>query len=380
MLLTFFILTSALCIGYTVIILALRTGLSHLKAGANQHQYFVSVVVAARNEEYNIRRCLQALMNQRYASDKYEIIIVDDRSTDNTARIVREMSAHDSRIKLIQIKKFDAGISPKKNAIEKGIGQAKGEIILTTDADCEPGPAWINTIVNYFTPDVGLVAGFSPLVDSKRHTFLSKFVTLDSLSLAAVAAGSFGLGKPLTCNGRNLAYRKQSFKDVGGFEDIKHFISGDDDLFLHLITDKTNWEVRYAMDRRAVVPSHFTFDLNQFANQRTRHASKGRHYSAWLTLSLTGVYFFNLLLLVLFPFSIIYYQFFIWWLILFGLKSGSEFLFLYQTAKKLYQKKILLIFPLAEVVHLFYVVIFGLWGQFGKFKWKDETFASQVNT
>lgn len=376
MLIVIFSLTILLTLGYVFLILLLYRGLFFLKFGKNDLKYFVSVVVAARNEESNIGNCIEALINQSYPSNKYEIIIVNDRSTDQTAAIVERYRKNHDQVKLVNVADMLQGISPKKYAIEKGIKSAKGAIILTTDADCVPRSGWIEAMVSHFEPQIGLVAGFSPLMKVGKKTIFSKLLTLDSLSLAAVAAGSFGLGKPLTCNGRNLAYRKETFKSVDGFKEIRNLISGDDDLFLHLVTRKTSWKARYAIDDQTVVPSQVPGSLKQFANQRIRHASKGRYYSTGLKLSLVLVYLFNLLLLALLPVSLFETSLLLPWIICWLVKSFSEFMLVYRFADIFNYKKALKLFPLAMLLHVPYVVIFGLWGQFGKFQWKEDTFKS----
>ena len=379
MLIVIFSLTILLTVGYVILILLLCRGLFFLKTGKNDSKYFVSVVVAARNEETNIGNCLQALVDQSYPPDQYEVIIVNDRSTDETADIVDRYCKNHNQIKMITVKELPLEISPKKHAIEKGIETAKGEIILTTDADCVPESGWIQGTVNYFEPEVGLVAGFSPLKPDGKATVFSRLLTLDSFSLAAVAAGSFGLKKPLTCNGRNLAYRKETFQSVNGFTQIQNLISGDDDLLLHLVSQKTNWKVRYAIDGQTMVRSKVPSGFKQFANQRIRHASKGRYYSNWLKFLLAGVYLFNLILLIMLAVSSFIPKIFLIWLLCWLLKSSSEFLLISQFAKLFNFKKVLTVFPLAMVLHLPYVVIFGLWGQVGKFHWKQGTFRGKSN-
>ena len=376
MLIVIFSLTILLTLGYVFLILLLYRGLFFLKSGKNDLKYFVSAVVAARNEESNIGNCIEALINQSYPSNNYEIIIVNDRSTDQTAAIVERYHKNHDQVKLVNVVDLSQGISPKKHAIDQGIKSAKGAIILTTDADCVPGSGWIEGMVSYFEPEVGLVAGFSPLMKHGKKTIFSKLFTLDSLSLAALAAGSFGLGKPLTCNGRNLAYRKETFKSVDGFKEIQNLISGDDDLFLHLVTRKTSWKARYAINNQTIVPSQIPGSLKQFANQRIRHASKGRHYSIGLKLLLLLVYLFNLLLLVLLPISLFETSLLLPWLICWLAKSLSEFMLVYGFADIFKFKRALNLFPLAMLLHVPYVVIFGLWGQFGKFQWKEDTFKS----
>jgi len=374
MLFVLFILTALLSFFYVILILLLYWGLFFLKSGKNQIQYDVSVVVAARNEQENIGSCLEALVHQSYPFERYEVIIVDDRSTDETANIVNDYCRAYKQVKQVTVKELPAGISPKKHALEKGIAIAKGEIILTTDADCVPQPGWIAGMVSYFEPAVGLVAGFSPLINNSNETIFSRLMTLDSLSLAAVAAGSFGLGKPMTCNGRNLAYRKETFQSVDGFKQIQNFISGDDDLFLHLVRQQTNWAFRYAVDPGTIVRSKAPDHLRQLANQRIRHASKGRYYSSGLKLSLAAVYLFNLLLLMLLPVAFFVSKLFWLWLTCWLVKSCSEFVFLKRFAVFFHYKSALAVFPVAMFLHVPYVVIFGFWGQVGKFQWKEKKF------
>ena len=367
-----------LTVFYAIIIINLFRGLFFLKIGENKIRYFISIVVAARNEEKNISACLEALVHQTYPDDKFEIIIVDDRSEDNTAEIVRQYMAAHENVRLIQVKELPPEFAPKKHALSLGIDAAKGDIILTTDADCVPAPSWVEAMNSYFEPNVGLVAGFSPLEKKGKTTLFSGLVTLDSLSLAAVAAGSFGMSKPATCNGRNLGYRKQAFQEVNGFEEIKYYISGDDDLFLHLITSRTNWKTRYAFDKNALVKSQVPANFKQFSNQRIRHASKGFHYKSWFTLLLTVIYLFNLLLVILLPVSVLLSNFFIYWLSCFLVKSISEFLLMYKFAREFEYTYLFKLFPIAAILHPIYVVVFGFWGQFGKFKWKESSYSTEI--
>ncbi|MFZ5517769.1 MAG: glycosyltransferase [Candidatus Zhuqueibacterota bacterium] len=377
--LIFYAVTAALIAGYGALLFRLIAGLGKLKPGRNAHQYTVSVIVAARNEEQNIRPCLDALVQQTYPVSKYEIIIIDDRSSDSTATVVESYCQRFHHIKLARVKSVPAGIAPKKNALQQGIAVSQGEIILTTDADCVPAPGWISAMVSYFEPSVGLVAGFSPLEQAKSQSVFTRLMTLDSLSLAAVAAGSFGMGRPLTCSGRNLGYRRETFHAVGGFKEFQHFVSGDDDLLLHRIRQHSVWDMRYAATPEAIVRSLAPTNLRQFANQRIRHASKGRFYAASMVLGLIGVYLLNFNLLCLLLLSLTFNKYLLYWVALMILKSLPEFLLITRFARFVNCTKILRAFPWAMLAHVPYVVIFGLLGQLGKFQWKDETFTPRAN-
>ena len=250
-----------------------------------------------------------------------------------------------------------------------GVKHAAGEIILLTDADCVPPPGWISGMVQYFTPETGMVIGFSPNELPSLNTITAKLLALDSLSLAAVAAGTSGWGIPATCNGRNLAYRKIVFEEVGGFEKIKQFASGDDDLFLKLVLKETEWKIQYALNAELAVPTKTIKSFKQFFNQRLRHASKGLHYEWIKILVLFYVYFFNLLLLFIL-FSLIV-GFVYLPLVCFAMKALVELLVLYIFSARMQRRHFLSVFPLASILHLFYVVFFGALGQLKKFKWKN---------
>ena len=374
MLSLFSIILGLLATFYILILGTLIIGLYRLGQGNSPNQPFVTVVIAARNEEANIGSCLQSMDLQNYPREKHEIIIVDDRSEDDTAAIALRFVETDSRFRLLNVKELNPGMAPKKWALHQGIEQARGEIVMVTDADCIVKPGWIASMVRFFEDRIGLVAGFSPLNRSFSGSLFHRLITLDGLALAGVAAGSFGAGFPLTCNGRNLAYRKSAYEEAGGFRSIGRFISGDDDLFLHQVREKTQWKMAYCIDRESIVSSNPPARFIDFFHQRTRHASKGRHYPWVLTIGLIVTYLFNLMLLIALFFPGLWFLF----VILFGGKSLFEFLLVSKTARLFEQKQVLPLFPIGMLIHVFYVVFFGFWGQVGRFRWKDEKFTSTI--
>lgn len=364
-----------LCCSYCLILWKLKRGVSRLKPGLSNDTPFVSVVVAARDEADNIQNCLTALSVQDYPKDNVEFIIVDDRSEDNTPVLIQTFSQKDRRFKSITIRETPSHFASKKWALKTGIEASKGSIILTTDADCLPPAGWISSIIRYFDKKVGLVAGYAPLNAIEHPTFLQRLIQLDALALASVAAGSFGAGFPLTCSGRNLGYRRQVYEDIGGFESLSRFVSGDDDLLLHRIRKNTSWKMRYAADPDASVSSAPPSTLSAFFHQRTRHASKGFHYPLYLILSLIGVYLLNLTLIL----GVFFIELWPFWLTIITLKSIFEFIFIKSVAKKVRGLKLLKYFPLTILPHIFYVVFFGLWGQIGRFRWKGTSTQKHIN-
>ncbi|MBN1997103.1 glycosyltransferase [candidate division KSB1 bacterium] len=336
-------------------------------------QYSVSVVVAARNEQDNILPLLQALADQTYPAEKYKVIIVDDMSEDKTVLNVQTFLEKNKTINIKLIQTTTRNVqSPKKQALELGIQHADGEILLLTDADCVPPTGWIGGMVSRFTPDVGLVAGYSPYEIPKPDGFFSWLLALDTLSLASVAAGSSGWGKMATCNGRNLAYRKKVFRQVDGFSNIRQFISGDDDLLLQQIHKHTDWKTCYVIDPATVVPTLRLKSFKQFFHQRIRHASKGLVYTKKKIIFLSAIYLFNLLLFLLIPAELLGFSGNHSAFLCLLFKSMLEFIFMYVFAIQIKRGKYLMIFPLAEILHIPYVVVFAALGQFVQFKWKTK--------
>jgi len=365
-----FILTAL----YILFVFSLYIGLSGLRHGSNRKKHTVTVVTAARNEEQNIGNLLDALLKQDYPPELYTIIIVNDRSEDKTRSIVEEYQQRDSRISIIDVEKIPGGFSPKKYALTLGIQAADSEIICTTDADCIPPPAWISSMNSYFTDDVGLVAGFSPLFVKNGGTLFTQYLYIDSLSLAAVAAGGIGMGTGWTCAGRNLAYRRSVFDEVGGFEPVKMQVSGDDDLLMHLVQTQTQWKLGYAIVKESTVPSFVQPGLYGYIHQRTRHASKFRVYPLRVKAAAFMVFLFYAAL-GLFPVYMAAAREFlpVYGAMLTG-KFGVELLTVAKGARVLEGKFELSAFFKAFFIHPFLIVLFSIRGFRGKFTWKDRDF------
>src|SRR5688500_8028883 len=167
-------------------------------------QTMISIVIAARNEEANIAHLLGSLEQQVYPRELFEVIVVDDHSTDTTAHIVKQFP----RVKLISLKDDNIN-SYKKKAIETGIGTATGSLIVTTDADCSCKPGWLNTIVGFYEEKKPVLI-VAPVVIECNDSVLQIFQALDFMVLQGITAAAVFKKKLSMCNGANLAYKKKT--------------------------------------------------------------------------------------------------------------------------------------------------------------------------
>ena len=199
----------------------------------NTLQPKISLIIPARNEETNIGKLLAALSNQSYPKELTEIIVVDDHSTDNTATIVQQFPF----AKLIQLKE-DAINSYKKKAIEKGIAEATGELIVTTDADCNVNPGWLRAINSSFS-DESVKMSFGAVRIQSDQTIFSRLQALEFSSLIGSGASTAAFGFPTMCNGANLAFTKEAFLQTNGYTGNEQIASGDDEFLMRKIEAKS---------------------------------------------------------------------------------------------------------------------------------------------
>ncbi len=347
----------------------------------------ISVIIPARNEEQNINACLDSVINQSYPKELFEIIVVDDHSTDNTATIVNAFDL--PGIKLVTLKDFvtsDAINSYKKKAIEIAIQQSSGDLIVTTDADCIVPKNWLQTIAAFYEerkPSFIVM----PVCITCSNKFIEIFQSLDFMTLQGITGASVNKKFHSMCNGANLAYTKKAFTDVNGFAGIDNIASGDDMLLMHKIYKQNPAAVLFLKSKDVIVQTQPVKTIKEFFNQRIRWASKADKYDDKRIFAvLLIVYLFNLLLLILplvalfkniplslhlYPITITASVFELWLFLLFT-KTIVELIFLFPVAKFFRQQKLLWWFPLLQIFHIVYTVIAGWLGKFGSYSWKDR--------
>jgi cellulose synthase/poly-beta-1,6-N-acetylglucosamine synthase-like glycosyltransferase len=207
-----------------------------------QRETRFSIIIPARNEEKNIRACLDSICGQNYSKDLYEVIVVDDHSTDGTADIVNNYAAKNIRlISLREIIKDETLNAYKKKAIEIGIARSNADIIVTTDADCIVPENWLKTIASFYKEtNAAFIA--MPVSYACDNNFIEIFQALDFMTLQGITGASVHKRVHSMCNGANLAYSKPAFYEVNGFKGIDNIASGDDMLLMHKIYKKHSWQ------------------------------------------------------------------------------------------------------------------------------------------
>ncbi|HSR17823.1 MAG TPA: glycosyltransferase, partial [Ignavibacteriaceae bacterium] len=230
-----------------------------------------TVIVAARNEEKNILKCLISLDNIDYPEGRLEIILVDDKSTDATGEIIDEFMCSRQKFKKIITKKEIGRLKGKTNALANALDVASGEIILTTDADCTVSPSWVKTTVLYYTDNVAAVTGFTTQIVSDNFSGMQ---AIDFIYLLFVASGTINLGTPISCIGNNMSYRKSAYDEVGGYERLPFSVTEDFNL-LNAIWKLRKYKIIAPLDKDALVVSLPCKSIKELFRQKKRWAVGG---------------------------------------------------------------------------------------------------------
>lgn len=346
-----------------------RVQLGLIKLIRQPHQEkipFASIVVAARNEERNIGRCLNSLLLQNYPSGRFEVIVVDDHSTDGTVQKLLDLNKSFRNLKILSA---DEECSGKTAALARGIEEAKGEIILTTDADCTVSQNWALTMVRHFTEGVALVAG--PVLETGGTSFFSKMEKLEFLGLICVGAGLIGSKRPIICNGANLAYRRDAFFIAGGFGSAH--AANDDEMLMNIIASRHIGSIDFAWEYQAVVFTKSNNDPASFFRQRLRWAAKKGHYSDW-TILLELIFLYLFFLSSAFCAVMLFWSPRLWLPLAVSYigKMAVDFLTLRIGAKLWEQHIPVFHFFIAELLHVPYILIAAAAGQLIPVRWRGR--------
>ncbi len=331
----------------------------------NEFEPSVTIIVPARNEENSIQPCLESLSKLNYPTEKLEIIIVNDQSTDGTEKIIKDHIIHYSHFKLINSTPGEGNLIGKVNAVTQGIEASKNEFILFTDADCVLPESWVKNTVRYFQNNVGVVGGFTIL--NAKNTF-EGMQSLDWIYLFGVGAAAATLGFPLTGVGNNLAVRRKDYEQTGGYQAIPFSVT-EDYALTQAIVQKNKSKMVFPLDEGTLVTSLACPTWKNLFRQKQRWGVGGLDMVTMGFVIFSVPFAFNILITIsLFLISPQY------WMLALILKLSIDSLFLFYALHKLRIKKYMKYFFAFELYLFIYSTLLPFAALLTKkIIWKDRS-------
>ncbi len=335
----------------------------------------VSVVIPVRNESAYIKACLESIFAQNYPAHLFDVVVIDDYSTDPTLRFARELERENLLVIDLQQYLGNPGeyFPNKKKAIALGIKNAKGDLIITTDGDCTMGENWLRTMASYYeSNNFKLITG--PVLIKPARSPLAMFQQLDVINMLGITGATLRNGFPTMCNGANLMYSRNTFLEVEGFKGNHDVPTGDDIFLMQKINERYPGSVSFLKSFDACVFTKAENSLGGFMSQRMRWLSKTKHFSNFkITLMLVFAWVFNAL--IIFSTVMAFMPGEMNWLpvaVLGGAKFLSDFIFDIPITHFFRKLILLLLLPFIEIFHVLYIVVVGLVSLIGRYRWKDR--------
>nr|WP_321232328.1 glycosyltransferase [uncultured Psychroserpens sp.] len=337
-----------------------------------------SVIVPFRNEAEHLPDFLKSIAELNYPKSLFEVILVNDESTDNSEELIKSIiskspfNSNENNISIIDNIRITN--SPKKDAITVAITHAKHDWIVSTDADCELPKYWLDVFDNYShnSNSSMLVA---PVTFRAATSFFERFQLLDILSLQGATIGGFGIKKPFLCNGANLAYRKDFFYTISGFEGNLDIASGDDIFLLEKAVKRDKSRVQYIKNKQAIVTTQAQPNFKTLKSQRVRWAAKTSSYkNAFGKLVGFLVLLMNALLVCLPLLSVLQIISLKTLIYTFAIKFLIDFLLLFKTARFFSQEHYLPSYIFSSLLYPFFSVYVVFISMFRGYKWKDRAY------
>ena len=361
---------------YVVVISALVIGFNKVpvsKAERKTPKTTFSVIIPFKDEADHLPHLLASISALNYPKELFEVFLINDNSEDASVNLVTDFIST-STLNILLLHSKNESPSPKKEAIQSAINESENEWIVTTDADCTFNSNWLQSF-NSFILEKEIEFISAPVTYSIKNSFFEAFQLLDFSSLIGVTIGSFGLKKPLMCNGANLAYKKSLFKDLNGFEGNTNIASGDDVFLLEKAVTHNKNRVAFLKSEDATVYTKPVNTLQQLISQRIRWASKtGQSNSiatkllGLLVLATNGLFIISILNifigLVDYKFSLLYI----------ALKISIDALLIGKTLSFFNQLKFLKHYIFSAFIYPFFSVYIAFLSLFGGYKWKNRRY------
>lgn len=309
----------------------------------------VSVIVCAKNEAGNLKRFIPKILDQNYPD--FELILINDASTDESLDIMEEFHKYDPRVKIVNVQNNEAFWGKKKYALTLGIKKARNPYLLFTDADCAPeSNLWIENMSAHFEHNKSIILGYGGYIKQKM-SLLNKLIRYETLFTAIQYFSYARLGYPYMGVGRNLAYTSHEFYAQNGFATHLHIRSGDDDLFVNQAATSENTALCFegSSFTRSIPDSSF----KNWLEQKRRHVSTAVLYKTEHKLLLGTFYISQFLFWVLFMLLLVFQ---IYWpvvLAIFALRLIIQYVVFYKSAKKLDELDLVWLVPVFDFFLVF---------------------------
>ncbi len=338
----------------------------HYTISDEQGGTFVSVVIAAYNEENNIRACLRSILANQYDPALFEIIVVNNGSTDRTADILSEKE-------FARVRVFDQIIGHKKESLELAFSKVKGSFIICTDADCRVDPLWIQSMVLHHEIHEAQVVLGPVEIDHYFH-LPSRFQAFDMLAMMGVTAGGVKNQSTYLANGANMAFTRKIYEEIGQIP-RKDIASGDDIFLLHAFAKSNPDQIYFNRSKAGIVKTKALTSWKDLIQQRIRWASKTSSYvhvkDRWMAAFIFLFCLSIVINLLLIPFTgglsffFALFQLFI--------KAVLDYFFMERVNEFFRLKHLMKYFIPSFFVHFCYVLLAGITGLFKvKYRWKDK--------
>lgn len=329
-----------------------------------------TIIIPFKNEALTLKTLLQSISEIDYPKHLFEVILVNDASTDNSVKIVAPFLTKNINV----INTTRATKSPKKDAITTAITIAKHQWIVTTDADCTVPKLWLKTLDSFIQKTNTLFIA-APVTYNTHGSFLDRFQTLDILSLMGATIGAFGLKKPILCNGANLIYTKVFFNTINGFSGNSHIASGDDIFMLQKALQYAPEKTHYLKSKTAIVTTVTQPNCKQLLSQRVRWASKASKVNNWFN-SYTSLIVLLGNLNVIICFVLMLLQYFNWKLFffIFVIKCTVDVILIRKSAFFFKQKNILKSYAVSSILYPWFCTYVALKSLVSGYNWKGKTY------
>ncbi|MBE0649245.1 MAG: glycosyltransferase [Bacteroidales bacterium] len=330
----------------------------------------VSVVVAFRNEEQYIENLLQSLMEQTYPHELWEIILINDHSTDKSPEIIKEFIKGKIKVKITLLNANGHG---KKQSIVEGVQYASGNLIVCTDGDCTAGKNWLTNVASFYEQEHPLLI-FGAVVYDQEVGFWQKFFSFEFMSLVASGAGSGASGLPFMGNGANLAFERDAFLEAGAEAQKQEHASGDDVFLIQYLTQKYGSQtIRFLKNKASIIRTQAPKTFKAFMKQRIRWGSKAKAYDQpWPIFVAFTVFVFNTLLALCFLLGFVIPWALSIFLLFVLLKFFIDLPLLQAFGEFSNKGKLLKYMLLFEIIYPFYIPVAALKGLFFSYEWKGR--------